>query len=61
MSVWESALWAIANLQIPEAESLLDVLAEKAQGWGEKKTNFFESLSSLDRRLYCPYFEEEKG
>jgi len=40
-------------------EYLLDLVADKAQGWGKKQTNFFEALSELDKRFYCPYFKEE--
>ena len=39
---------------------LVDLLADEAQGWSEKQMNIFESLSKLDRKLYCPYFNDEE-
>ena len=38
----------------------LDLLADEAQGWSEKQMNIFESLSKLDRKLYCPYSKDEE-
>ncbi len=49
-------------LKISEPEDneyLLDLLAGKAQGWSEKNLEYFKLLSKLDKRLYCPYYEEE--
>ncbi len=43
-----------------DCEYLLDLLADEAQGWSEKQMNIFESLSKLDRKLYCPYFKDEE-
>lgn len=40
-------------------EYLLDLLAEKAQGWSEENLEYFKLLSKLDKRFYCPYYEEE--
>jgi len=53
----------ITLLKISEAgnnEYLLDLLAEQCQGWSEKQLEIFKLLSEVDKRLYCPYYEEEK-
>jgi hypothetical protein len=42
-----------------EHEYLLDLLAEQCQGWSEKQLEVFKLLSEVDKRLYCPYYEEE--
>jgi HEAT repeat protein len=39
-------------------ESLLDLLAEQCQDWSVGQLEIFTLLSELDKRLYCPYYEE---
>jgi len=54
---------AYAFLKISEPgdhEDLLDLLAEQCQGWSEKQLEIFKLLSEVDKRLYCPYYEEEE-
>jgi hypothetical protein len=40
------------------SEHLLDLIASTSEGWSEKQMDLFELLSKLDRKFYCPYFEE---
>ena len=35
-------------------------MAEQCQGWSEEQLEIFKLLSEVDKRLYCPYYEEEK-
>jgi len=49
-----------AFLKISGPENPLDQLAEQCQGWSEKQLKVFKLLSEVDKRLYCPYYEEEK-
>ena len=58
-----AALKALIKMGKPEdIESLLDLLADDAQGWsnGDRQKESFELLSELDRKLYCPYYDELK-
>ena len=55
------AVRALEKITEPvDCEYPLDLLADEAQGWSEKQMNIFESLSKLDRKLYCPYFKDEE-
>ncbi|NQE06568.1 hypothetical protein C5S32_11925 [ANME-1 cluster archaeon GoMg1] len=59
--VQRAAAEALEKIAEPECrEYLLDLLADEAQGWSVKQRNIFESLSKLDRKLYCPYFKDEE-
>jgi HEAT repeat protein len=54
-------VYAFLKISEPaDHEKLLDQLAEQCQGWGEKQLEIFKLLSEVDKRLYCPYYEEEK-
>jgi len=43
-----------------DREYLLDLLADEAQGWSKKQKDFFELVSDMDRKFYCPYFKDEE-
>ncbi|NIM81096.1 MAG: HD domain-containing protein [Candidatus Aminicenantes bacterium] len=52
------ALKKFAKLE--DAEYLLDLIAEESQGWNDKQQDFFYALRELDKKFYCPYYEEEE-
>lgn len=58
-----AALKALTKMgKSEDIESLLDLLADDAQGWskGDRQKESFELLAELDRKLYCPYYDELK-
>jgi hypothetical protein len=59
MSVKEAGVYAFLKILGPgEHEYLLDLLSEQCQGWSEYQLEIFKLLSEVDKRLYCPYYEE---
>ena len=54
--VAKEALVKIATSE--DKEFLLDLLADGVHVWSEKDLTIFEALSNLDKKYYCPFFEE---
>ncbi|UCH96316.1 MAG: HEAT repeat domain-containing protein [Candidatus Aminicenantes bacterium] len=62
IDIKKAGVYAFLKISGPgDHEYLLDLLAEQCQGWSEEDLEIFELLSEVDKRLYCPYYEEEKG
>jgi HEAT repeat protein len=60
INVKKAGVYAFLKISGPgDQEYLLDQLAEQCQGWSEDQLEIFELLSEVDKRLYCPYYEEE--
>jgi HEAT repeat protein len=59
--VKRAGVYAFLKISEPgDREKLLDPLSEQCQGWSEDQMEIFKLLSEVDKRLYCPFYEEEK-
>jgi hypothetical protein len=55
----KAGVYAYLKISGPwDHEILLDLLAEQCQGWSEDQLEIFKLLSEVDKRLYCPYYDE---
>jgi len=43
-----------------DAEGLLDLVAEKSQGWDEIAQSHYQALCLLDQKFYCPITPQEQ-
>ncbi len=41
-------------------DTIIDFIAEKAEGFSDISLEFFEQLCELDKELYCPYYKSEE-